>query len=125
MSMLSVSFEKGGHIMSRIKTILSITITITFLLSGAASALTPKSGTLKPERGVSDGEQNKLRRITSFMDRIENNVLYLQNKKSYHLDGVNVVYQSAESKPPARGAKKKIVELIFLDNQLKEVVVHP
>jgi len=111
--------------MSRTKTILSITITITFLLSGAAVALTPKTGDFKAEQGVMATEQSKLRRITSYLDRIENNVLYLQNKKSYNLSGVNVVYKSAEAKTPAPGAKKKIVELIFLDDQLKEVVVHP
>jgi hypothetical protein len=125
MPMSSVSFEKGGYTMSGTKTILSIIIAITFLLCGAASALTPQAGTFKAERGGKAAQQSNLRRVTSFMDRIENNVLYLRNKKSYNLSGVKVIYKSAEAKAPAGGAKQKIVELIFLDNQLKEVVVHP
>ena len=111
--------------MSGTKTILSVVIAITFALCGAASALTPQPGTIKTEKGVKAASQNNLRRVTAFMDRIENNVLYLKNKKSYNLSGVKVVYKDAEAKAPAPGAKKKIVEMIFLDNQLKEVVVHP
>lgn len=111
--------------MSGTKQILSIVVAITFSLCGAASALTPKPGTLKTEKGAETTVQSKLQRVTAFMDRIEDNVLYLQNKKSYNLSGVKVVYGKAGSKKPALSAKKKIVEMIFVDDRLREVIVHP
>ena len=69
--------------------------------------------------------QNQVKRLTGFMKKMENNVLYLEDNSRFNLTGVVVITSPKDPYEQAAAGKKTVVELIFLKNQLKQVVLHP
>jgi hypothetical protein len=66
-----------------------------------------------------------MKRLTGFMKKMENNVLYLEDNSRYNLTGVVVITRPRDPQEQAAAGKKTGVELIFLNSQLKQVVLHP
>lgn len=64
----------------------------------------------------------KIKKVNEFMVKIEDNVLYTEKSK-YNLRGVTVV-NLIRGKNISTG-KKKVVELIFVNERLREIVIHP
>jgi len=67
--------------------------------------------------------QNKARLSTEFLVGIKDNVLYTENN-SYSLQHVRITHRPAQLSELASPNSKQIVELFFLNNVLKEVVIH-
>lgn len=72
--------------------------------------------------GASSGvvtSQPEILKVAGVVDKIENNILYLQSGQKYSLDGVRVEY--SKGKPVSRS--KKMADMFFVNGQLKEVTI--
>ena len=100
------------------KTIYALIISFPFIFSigdtGAMMARSAGSG-----KGTPTVNQNQVSKSCQSV-RIANNVLYLENNKSYDLRGVNVIDRT--DKRLASG-NKKLAELMFVNGVLKEVIL--
>jgi hypothetical protein len=76
------------------------------------------------QRGQGVTSQNQMRRLTGFMKKMENNVLYLEDNSRYNLAGVVIITRPRDPNEQAAAGKKTVVEMIFLQSQLKQVVIH-
>lgn len=97
-----------------------------FLFAGnAAYGITTLSeGTSIKGNDSASPSVQQLTRMTLFMDKIEKNILYLKNGKTYALTGVRVLYQATPKGEVSRSGRIPVAEMIFVDGMLKEVVVH-
>jgi hypothetical protein len=89
----------------------------------AAVAIT-KDTSQRGQKSQGVTNQNQMKRLTGFMKKMENNVLYLEDNSRYNLTGVVVINRPRDPQDQAAAGKKTVVELIFLKNQLKQVVLH-
>ena len=71
-------------------------------------------------KGAPQAKQNQVTKSSQFVKRIANNVLYLEDKKSYDLKNVKVMDLTGKSRV---SEKKKLAELMFVNGVLKEVVL--
>jgi len=101
--------------------ILVLLIASTALAAVAVTKDTSQRG--RQSQGVTN--QNQMKRLTGFMKKMENNVLYLEDNSRYNLTGVVVITRPRDPLEQAAAGKKTMVEMIFLKNQLKQVVLHP
>jgi hypothetical protein len=83
--------------------------------AGARTAINAGSG-----KGAPSSKQHQVTKSSQFVKRIANNVLYLEDKKSYDLKNVKVMDLTGKSRV---SEKKKLAELMFVNGVLKEVVL--
>ena len=79
--------------------------------AGALTATSVGGGKGAPPAG-----QNQVTKSSQFVKRIANNVLYLENKKSYDLTGVKVIDLTGTKRV---SQNKKLAELMFVNGELK------
>jgi ribosomal protein L14 len=73
---------------------------------------------------VTSSRKNRIKRISGSFEKIEGNFLYLINNKKYNLRGVKVFdYTSKLMKEKGISRKGRVVELIFMNDILKEVII--
>ena len=75
-----------------------------------------------PKKAVEN--TNQLKRATELVQKIEKGVLYT-DKNRYDLRGVKVIdhAEGAKVSGPSDG-RKRVVEMVFLNGVLKEVIIH-
>jgi len=107
-----------------IKNVMKSFVMILVLLnaSTALAAVAVSKDTSQRRPGVTS--QNQMTRLTGFMKKMENNVLYLEDNSRYNLTGVVVITRPRDPNEQAVAGKKTVVEMIFLKSQLKQVVIH-
>ena len=66
---------------------------------------------------------SKVKRTTEFMKKIENGFLFTE-KNQYSLTGVKVIDRGAGRIGKGFEGKKRVVELIFVNDALHEVIIH-
>ena len=101
------------------KTIYALIISFSFIFSigDAGAAMATSAGGRK---GNPPANQNQVTKSSQFVKRIADNVLYLENKKSYDLKEVNVIDLTDKRRV---SEKKKLAELMFVNGVLKEVIL--
>ena len=73
---------------------------------------------------VTSSRKIRIKRISGSFEKIEGNILYLGNNKKYNLRGVKVFdYTSKLMKEKGISRKGRVVELIFMNDILKEVII--
>lgn len=107
-----------------IKNVMKSFVMILVLLnaSTALAAVAVSKDMSQRSQGVTS--QNQMRRLTGFMKKMENNVLYLEDNSRYNLAGVVIITRPRDPHEQAAAGKKTMVEMIFLKSQLKQVVIH-
>lgn len=65
--------------------------------------------------------QADMLRVTAVVTKIENNILYLEDKKHYNLANVKITDYSKTGKH--RADQRKLAEMLFIRNRLKEVIL--
>jgi hypothetical protein len=96
---------------------LIISFLFIFYVGDAGARMATSAG---GEKGSPPANQNQVTKSSQFVKRIANNVLYLENNKSYDLTGVNVIDLTGKSRV---SEKKKLAELMFVNGVLKEVIL--
>jgi hypothetical protein len=91
--------------------------------TSSAYAITPINATVSPEVSKQAASQRTLRQSVEFLISIKDNVLYTETN-SYSLQNVRITYKAAQPIESVSPNSKKIVELMFLNNVLKEAVIH-
>ena len=67
---------------------------------------------------------NKIKRATELVQRIEDGVLYT-DKNQYDLRGVKMIDHADGNKATEpSGGKKRVAEMIFVNDTLREVILH-
>ena len=89
-----------------------------------AAVATTKDTSQRGQRSQGVTSQNQMKRLTGFMKKMENNVLYLEDNSRYNLAGVVIITRPRDPNEQAAAGKKTMVEMIFLKSQLKQVVIH-
>ena len=89
-----------------------------------AAVATTKDTSQRGQRSQGITNQNQMKRLTGFMKKMENNVLYLEDNSRYNLAGVVIITRPRDPNERAAAGKQTVVELIFLKSQLKQVVIH-
>ena len=75
-----------------------------------------------PKRGSEN--KNRIKRATECVQKIENGVLYT-DKTQYDLKGVKVIEQGDGNKiSETSGGRKRVAEMIFVNDTLREVIIH-
>lgn len=64
---------------------------------------------------------NSLVKVTGFVVKIQDHVLYLENNKRYDLRNVKLTDLSRAGKAVSK--KKRMAEMVFINGALKEVVI--
>ncbi len=111
-------------IKNRMRSFVMILVLLNASTSLAAVAVT-KDTSQRGQRSQWVTNQNQMKRLTGFMKKMENNVLYLEDNSRYNLTGVVVITRPRDPQEQAAAGKKTMVEMIFLNSQLKQVVIHP
>jgi hypothetical protein len=70
--------------------------------------------------GTGSASGNKISRVTAFVKEMRNNVLVLEDNRRFDLAGVEVVNKKSDK----RTEGKTVVEMIFINDTLKQVVIH-
>jgi len=75
-----------------------------------------------PKRAIEN--KNKIKRATELVQKIQNGVLYT-DKNQYDLRGVKIIDHAGGKKAsePSNG-RKRVAEMIFVNETLKEVIIH-
>jgi hypothetical protein len=68
--------------------------------------------------------QDRIRRSAEFMKEIRDNVLYTE-KNRYSLNNVTIVDLAKGKKEKKAVGRKRLVELVFVNDILREIVIHP
>ena len=101
------------------KTLIAVIIFFLFVFSvtdaGALTATGVRGGKGAPPAG-----QNQVTKTSQFVKKIAGNVIYLENKKSYDLTGVNVIDLTGTKRV---SQNKKLAEMMFVNGKLKEVIL--
>jgi len=83
---------------------------------GQAVTATRETGT-----AASSPSQTRMMKVTGFIKKIENNVLYLENNQRYDLSNVSVTDLSGSGNRVS--TKKRTAEMLFVNDKLREVVI--
>jgi len=94
-----------------------ILIITSLLINGALSQSYAITGTSTPV--VAASSSTKMTKVIGFVKKIENNVLYLENNKSYDLRNVKVTESPDRNNRISN--KKWVAEMLFVNGALKEV----
>lgn len=95
--------------------IISFLLVLSVIDAGARMPTGAVGGT-----GAPPANQNQVTKSSQFVNKIANNVLYLEGNKSYDLDGVNVIDLTGKSRV---SATKKLADMTFVNGKLKEVIL--
>jgi hypothetical protein len=112
--------------MSRIGFFVSIFMAAAVWFSSFAYPAVPvTTGDTKgsPQSNRQAASQRTVKRSAEFLKSIKGNVLYTDTN-SYSLQNVRITYVSAKPGESTSPNGKKVVDLMFLDDILKEVVIH-
>ncbi len=71
-------------------------------------------------QGTPDSNSSRMTRVTSFVKTIDSNTIVLEDNRSFSLSGVQVINKKAGNSTSG----KTIVEMLFINNALKQVVIH-
>jgi hypothetical protein len=96
---------------------LIISFLFVFSVGAAGARMATSAGGGK---GAPPAGQNQVTKTSQFVKTIANNVLYLEDKKSYDLTGVNVIDLTGTKRV---SQKKKLAEMMFVNGKLKEVIL--
>jgi uncharacterized membrane protein len=107
----------------RVGFFVSIFITATVCFSSIAYPITTSNATVPPEASEQAASQRTVTLRTEFFIGIKNNVLYTETN-NYSLENVRITYRPAQLSELASPNSKKSVELIFLNNVLKQAIIH-
>jgi hypothetical protein len=88
-----------------------------------AVPVTNSGTTGSPQSNRQAASQRTVKRSAEFLKSIKGNVLYTDTN-SYSLQNVRITYVSAKPGESTSPNGKKVVDLMFLDDILKEVVIH-
>jgi hypothetical protein len=100
-----------------------------FLCSSTAGAIMRADSKQKPgspghsqEKTIESG--HKIKRATELVHKIQNGVLYT-NKNQYDLKGVKIIdhLEGNRVAEPSDG-RKRVAEIIFVNDTLQEVIIH-
>ena len=103
--------------------LVSICMMATVCFSSIAYPMVAINPTVSSDDNRQTASQNTVRRSTEFFTKIKDNILYTETS-SYSMQNVRVTYTSVHSDASKSPNKKRLVELIFLNGVLKEVVIH-
>jgi hypothetical protein len=78
------------------------------------------SGSTNADTSSSPGAGNQISRVTAFVKEMKNNVLVLDDNRRFDLTGVEVINKKSGGRTGAR----TVVEMVFINNILKQVVIH-
>jgi hypothetical protein len=115
--------------MSPGNTLMTVLIIGTLIFGSNATAFTRADSHLTPGRqpGKVHERAKKIEKSTELMQRVEENVLYT-HKNQYELTGVKVIDRAEGSRSPQtpqkRVQKQRVVEMTFIDDVLREVIIH-
>jgi len=75
-------------------------------------------------RGKSIESVNKIKRATELMRKIQKGILYT-DKNQYDLTGAKIIDHAEGNKvKESTGGRQRVVEMIFVNDALKEVIIH-
>lgn len=103
--------------MSKCKMAIIIGISAMFFVASFSHAVTSTGG----DGAASAPSPVKMLKVTGFIVKIENNVLYLENNQQYDLRNVNVTELSGSGNRVS--TKKRTAEMLFVNGVLREVVI--
>lgn len=109
---------KGRRKMFKCKVVLIAVISSIFLIVSLSQAVTTTGGA---GTASSSPSQTRMIKVIGFIKKIENNVLYLENNQHYDLRNVSVTDLSGSGNRIS--TKKRTAEMLFVNGQLKEVVI--
>lgn len=101
-------------------------IGILLFCSSSVSAITRVDSKRQPSQnhGRSIESVNSIKRATELVQKMQKGVLYT-DKNQYDLTGVKIIDHAEGNKvKEPTGGRKRVVEIIFVNNALKEVILH-
>lgn len=101
--------------MSKYKIAIIMGISAMFFVASFSHAVTSTEG----GGAASAPSPVKMLKVTGFIEKIENNVLYLENNQQYDLRNVQVTELSGSRV----SQKKRTAEMLFVNGVLREVVI--
>ena len=101
------------------ETLIAVIISFLFVFSVGVAGARMATGTAGG-KGAPPAGQNQVTKTSQFVKKITDNVLYLENKKSYELTGVNVIDLTGKKRV---SQNKKLAEMTFVNGKLKEVIL--
>jgi hypothetical protein len=96
---------------------LIISFLFVFFIGDAGARMATSAGGGKE---VSPANKSLVTKSSQFVKRIANNVLYLENNKSYDLNGVNMIDLTGKRRV---SDNKKLADMTFVNGILKEVIL--
>jgi len=87
---------------------------------GQGQAVTPTGSSGKTSEGTSQ-KTVRMFKVVGFIKKIENNILYLENKQQYDLRSVRITRLSGKSNRISN--QKWAAEMLFINGVLKEVII--
>lgn len=99
-------------------TVITAVFLIFFVGAGLTATLVSKGGTASMKPSPSSTGMLK---VTYFVKKIQNNVLYLENNQRYNLNNVKLTILPGSGNIGT--GKKRRAEMVFINNVLKEVTI--
>jgi len=101
------------------KTLIAVIISFLFIFSIGVAGARMATG-VGAAKGAAPAGQNQVTKTSQFVKKITDNMLYLENKKSYDLTGVNVIDLTGKKRV---SQNKKLAEMMFVNGKLQEVIL--
>jgi hypothetical protein len=121
--------EKRMKMLSIRRWVVCVMIGGFFLCSSSAGAIMradakQKPGSQGPTQEKTIENVNKIKRATELVQKIQNGVLHT-NKNQYDLRGVKIIdhVEGHKVTEPSDG-RKRVAEMIFVNDTLREVILH-
>jgi hypothetical protein len=110
----------GGKIaMLKFKYIVALLVLFIFFTAYPIQAVVSTGGSTGGSTAGALTGQPAMMKVVGVVNKIENNILYLQSGQKYSLSGVKVEY--SKGKPISR--RKKMADMFFVNGALKEVTI--
>jgi hypothetical protein len=112
--------------MSPGNTFVAVLIIGTLIFGSNAAAFTRADSKKSPggQPGILQEGAKKIKKANERMQRVEENILYT-HKNQYELTGVKVIDRAEGNRSPQRiGGRQRVVEMTFVDDVLREVIIH-
>jgi hypothetical protein len=108
--------------MLTIKVLSVVAIICSLLCAPVSSSAVVKAGGSVNNKSDSTGSPsgNKISRVTAVVKELRNNILVLEDNRRFDLAGVDVI----NKKTGKRTEGKTVVEMMFINDTLKQVVIH-
>ena len=112
--------------MSPGNTLVAVLIIGTLIIGPNAAAFTRTDSPQKTggQPGKVQERAKKIKKAIELMQKVEENILYT-HKNQYELTGVKVISRAeGDRSPQTIGGRQRVVEMTFVDDVLKEVIIH-